>query len=364
MTLLAACASFLISVLAIFALRPIAVAIDLIDRPGGRKRHTGEIPVTGGLAMFLGLSVGVGFLPYGSAQIAAFISACALLVTIGMLDDRFDVSPWARLSVQAVATLLVVTATQGKGIFSLGDPLGTGPIEFQGLTAYLVLLFFVIGAINAFNMLDGMDGLAGAVSLVALTGIVAIAWPTHVAFAFPMGLILAGAVTGFLIFNLPIGLPHSLRCFMGDAGSTLIGFVLAMLCLDLTQGAARAMAPVVVLWLVALPVYELLWTILRRTSRLRSPLSADREHFHHLMLDGGFSVRGAFIFYIVIATGVAAFGAWLSYLGVGERLQFAMFIACGVIVVRAMYFSRRFAKWLPEAWRRDVPVHAPGAGNE
>src|SRR5687768_7299311 len=103
--LLPAAASFALTLLAIFALRPIAIAVDLVDRPGGRKTHFGDVPIVGGLAMLLGVVLGGGLLPPQAAPPAAFLAACSVLVTVGLVDDRFEISPWARLPVQIVAAM-------------------------------------------------------------------------------------------------------------------------------------------------------------------------------------------------------------------------------------------------------------------
>ncbi|HNS26696.1 MAG TPA: hypothetical protein PKN91_01105 [Steroidobacteraceae bacterium] len=347
-------ASFLVCTISVLALRPIAVAIDLVDKPGGRKTHHGEVPVVGGLAMFLGLSVGVGLGPASLLRADTFIAACGLLVVTGLLDDRFQLSPWLRLPVQAAATLLAATHLFPGSGFSLGNPLGYGDIEFHGLLTYIAILFFVVGAINAFNMLDGMDGLAGATALVSLVGISLIAWRGGLPFTLQVGLTLAGAVGAFLLFNLPIRRNRGVRCFMGDAGSTLIGFVLALLCVRLTQGSIRAMAPVSVLWLVALPVFELLWTIIRRVSRRQSPFSADREHFHHLLVDSGLGVRGAFIVYVTCAMALAAAGLVFHEVGMPESLQFALFVLTGVFTVMLTNRAPVLIAHLPAAWHRSA----------
>lgn len=355
-----AAASFFICLLAIIALRPVAVVVDLVDKPGGRKTHHGEIPVVGGIAMFLGLSVGLGLVPSDPLRSETFIAACALLVVTGMLDDRFQLSPWLRLPAQAAATLMVVTQLFPTAAFSFGNPLGFGNIDFHGLAAYVVILFFVVGAINAFNMLDGMDGLAGAVSLVALAGTSVLAWTGGLQFTAQVGLTLAGAVGAFLLFNLPIRRNRGVRCFMGDAGSTLIGFILALLCMRLTQGESRIMAPVSVLWLVALPVFELLWTIIRRASRRQSPFTADREHFHHLLVDSGLGVRGAFILYVLYAAVLAAAGFVFHEIRVPESLQFALFVLTGIFTVMLMYRAPALVAHLPASWHRKPAGPARG----
>ena len=356
-----AAASFFVCLLAIIGLRPVAVVVDLVDKPGGRKTHHGEIPIVGGIAMFLGLSVGLGLVPSDPLRSETFIAACALLVVTGMLDDRFELSPWLRLPAQAAATLMVVTQLFPAAGLSFGNPLGFGNIDFQGLVAYVVILFFVVGAINAFNMLDGMDGLAGALSLVALAGISALAWAGGLQFTAQVGLTLAGAVGAFLLFNLPIRRNRGVRCFMGDAGSTLIGFILALLCMRLTQGESRIMAPVSVLWLVALPVFELLWTIIRRASRRQSPFTADREHFHHLLVDSGLGVRGAFIVYVLYAAVLAASGLVFHEIGMPESLQFALFVLTGIFTVMLMYRAPALVAHLPATWHRR-PAGRPHGG--
>lgn len=349
---LSAAASFFVCLLAIVSLRPLAIAVDLVDRPGGRKTHHGEVPIVGGIAMFLGLAVGLGLNPGDSLHAETIIAASGLLVVTGLLDDRFELSPWLRLPAQAAATVLVVATFYPSPTLSFGDPLGTGEIVFHGLAAYGVILFFVVGAINAMNMLDGMDGLAGAVSLVALAVITVMTWNSGLSFAVHVSLTLGGAVAGFLLFNLPTHRNRELRCFMGDAGSMMIGFLLALLCMRLSQGDAAIMAPVSVLWLVALPIYELLWTIIRRTSRRQSPFTADREHFHHLLIDAGLGVRGAFFMYVLLALLLAVAGVALHELAWADAVQFPLFVTTGIAVVLSMYRVRVFVGHLPANWRR------------
>ena len=116
-------ASFVLCLLALFALRPVAIAVKLIDRPGGRKRHNGEVPVVGGLGMLLGTVLGIGLLPLPDWQADTLLAACAMLVTVGLIDDRFDLSPWTRLSVQIAASLMLIFGA-GATVNTLGAPFG------------------------------------------------------------------------------------------------------------------------------------------------------------------------------------------------------------------------------------------------
>ena len=135
---------------------------------------------------------------------------------------------------------------------------------------------------------------------------------------------------------------------MGDAGSTLLGFVLASLCVSVTQTEGSTLSPAAALWFVAMPIYELLWTTIRRLSRGNSPFRPDREHFHHLLQDAGFTVGGAFVLYLIVAVTVAAGGALLhDVLRVSDATQFALFALVGVSVVAVIYRVAALKVFMP-----------------
>jgi UDP-GlcNAc:undecaprenyl-phosphate GlcNAc-1-phosphate transferase len=353
-----AAASFCVALLAIVALRPLAIAVDLVDKPGGRKTHHGEVPIVGGLAMLLGLLVGSGMVPLAAQPSAAFFATCALLVTVGLLDDRFDISPWARLPVQAAAAVMVCIGS-GVLVQNLGAPFGSAEILLGRPAAVFLTVLLVMGAVNAFNMLDGMDGLAGATALLALLAIAYVAGRDGLSLPMAVSVLAAASVGAFLIFNLPASYNRSVRCFMGDAGSTLLGFVLAWLCVSVSQDARSTTAPVTVLWFVAMPLYELIWSTLRRVTRGVSPFTADTDHFHHLLLKAGFGVRGAFGVFIGLSFMLAAVGLAMDQLQVSDSTSFGAFLLAGVAVVRIMYRARGLRALFPASFRR---VPDPVAG--
>jgi UDP-GlcNAc:undecaprenyl-phosphate GlcNAc-1-phosphate transferase len=350
---LAFAACFGVTLLSMLALRPLAIAVNLLDRPGGRKTHHGDVPIVGGLAMFIGLAFGVGFVSFPGQSGVAVLSAAALLVVVGLLDDRFDLSPWARLPLQLVAPLIVLGSNSTAIELSLGNPLGLGEIVFAGWMAAAVVVVLVAGAVNAFNMMDGMDGLAGAVALVACLGIACLGATTGQQALFMLALVVSATICGFLVFNVPIQANRSIRCFMGDAGSTLLGFLLALMCLGLTQMPVdRAVSPMSVLWVVAMPIYELLWTIIRRVSRGQSPFRPDREHLHHLLLDSGISVRATFIVYVSISVALASVGIVVDSFGVADATSFASFVVMGFVTVFLLYRAPALARALPTRMQR------------
>ena len=341
---------FVIALVAIAALRPLAIIVDLVDRPGGRKVHEGAVPVVGGMAMLLGLLVAVGLVPADHQPGTAFTAACALLIVVGLVDDRFDISPWFRLPVHAAAAGLMIFGA-GISVSSLGDPFGVGSIQLASPWSQIVTLVLIMGAINAFNMLDGMDGLAGATALVAFSFMTFVSAADGLSGPLFVSIIGLGIVSAFLVFNVPAIYNRSFRCFMGDAGSTLLGFMLAWLCVAVSQNAGSTVGPVAVLWLVAMPVYELLWTMIRRMSRGASPFRPDADHFHHLLQRAGFSVRGAFGVYVFLCISIGLLGFVLQqWIQVGDAVLFASFLLLGVGIVRLMYNAAVLRRLFPAAF--------------
>ncbi len=345
----------LITAIAIVVLRPLAVTLDFIDRPGGRKTHNGEVPVIGGLAMFIGVVVGLGVLLYdATTNVAPLNAAFGLLVVVGLFDDRFGLSPWIRLPVHAAVALLLVEAA-GCRVTTLGNAFALGDIQFAGIWVYVASVILIAAAINAFNMLDGMDGLAGTTAGVAITALGWVAWRDGDTQSLGICAVLLGAICGFLLFNVPMAQNRPLRCFMGDAGSTLLGVAVAWTMVRLTQpgsGAHPGISPVTALWIGGLPLFELLWSFLRRVARGGSPFVADTEHFHHLVIRAGYSVRAAFILFFVVAVALATAGLALESAGVPAYISLLLLACAGVIFVCSMYRIEKLLPWLPHQARR------------
>jgi UDP-GlcNAc:undecaprenyl-phosphate/decaprenyl-phosphate GlcNAc-1-phosphate transferase len=358
----AATASFFTCWLAILALRPLAIAVDLVDRPGGRKIHLGEVPIVGGLAMFLGVVLGVGLLPLPEAGAGAFLAACAILVTVGLLDDRFDLSPWTRLPGQIAAAIVLIVGS-GATVTTLGDPFGTGPIHFAGHGSLAFTVFIVISAINAFNMLDGMDGLAGTAALTSFIAIACAAGSAALSIPLTISLVMTGAVCAFLLFNLPLRSNGRAQCFMGDAGSTLLGFAVAWLCIQISQGHAAPVTPVTTLWFVALPLYELVWSTARRVIRGVSPFKADTNHFHHLLLKAGFGMRGAFAVFATLTVVLAAVGQLCSHYRLADHASLLLLAVFGIATTWLMYRAHLIWTLVPGSVSRGRAAKTLGEGS-
>jgi len=211
----------------------------------------------------------------------------------------------------------------------------------------------ITAAINAFNMLDGMDGLASVTALTAFAGLALLSW-LHGGQGQELAIcaVAGAAVCAFLIFNVPARYVGGMRCFMGDAGSTLLGAVVVWLGIRTSQiHTAGAVHPVTVLWIVGLPLFELFWTVIRRVSRGRSPMEADIEHFHHLLRRAGFSVPAAFMAFAFINLMLVAIGVSLDLLGVADSVSLSLLVLAGIGLVRLMYRAHWLVRWLPAITR-------------
>ena len=326
----------------IFWLRPLARRIGLVDRPNKRKRHRGRVPLIGGLCFFLGTIAGLLYFGDLDPFIVSLLATGAILVLFGLIDDLYDISPRARLLIQACTVALVMAAT-GVYIDSAGGLFGgeTFGLRILGIPLTIVA---VVGLVNAFNMLDGIDGLAGSLAMVSIVAILAFSgagWPAPSVLL--MLQILAIALVPYLLVNL--GWPDGRRIFMGDAGSTLLGFLLAWSVIQLSQRDG-ALAPVDVLWCVALPVMDTLAVMYQRMRRGLSPFQADRRHLHHLLRDAGLSPRKTLA--LIVATGGVLACLGYALRGVPEVLSLVAFL--GVLLVYVLRAPRMVA-WLRMAMR-------------
>jgi UDP-GlcNAc:undecaprenyl-phosphate GlcNAc-1-phosphate transferase len=260
LVLASAAVAFFTTVIFMVALRPLAFRVRLVDAPGGRKFHEGYIPIIGGLAMFAGIFAGLILLPLTAKLMLSIFIASALLVIVGTLDDRFHVPPAIRIVSQIVAGLLMVYGA-GLQLSDIGDPFGTGIISMGPFTLIFTMLV-TLTMINAYNLVDGADGLAGTLTLIALLSVAVVSGDEHASAAAAMTV--SAAIIGFLIFNFPTPWNRLVRSFMGDAGSTMLGFAVVWITLGVSQGEARVISPVHCLWFAAIPIFDCLTCFVRR----------------------------------------------------------------------------------------------------
>jgi UDP-GlcNAc:undecaprenyl-phosphate GlcNAc-1-phosphate transferase len=284
----------------VVVLRDHAHKFDLLDHPNQRKVHKGSVPLVGGLAMTITFALGAVLLGYGHALPWGFFVAAAVLVALGLHDDRRPLPAIPRFAVQTLAISASLYASD-LYLHELGNLFGFGLVTL-GVWAVPFTVFGILGVTNAVNLSDGADGLAGGLAFTALFwfGIVyAVAakeggLPAGVPDLLPALLALAGAVCGFLAFNLRAPWRERAAVFMGDGGSLFLGFVLGWFAVVCVVGLGpKGLKPVSALWILIVPLFDTVSCMVRRVLQGRSPMSADRRHVHHLLRKMGLPVVGA-----------------------------------------------------------------------
>lgn len=327
----AALAAF-ISALLIMMLRKPAHRWKMVDVPGGRKRHGGAVPLTGGVSIAAGFILALLISFSAFAEYTAFFAGVLLLALIGGLDDIGEISAGSKLLSQLIAALFM-TSWGGNFLVLLGDLFGRGPVHTQYWAIPLTVMA-TLAVINAVNMFDGLDGLGGSLSLIILLFLGGFAWVIKDPNAAKILLVLTGAIVGFLLFNLPWPLHGRHRTFMGDAGSMVLGFAIAWFSVSLTQRSGMTVPPPVMLWLLGIMLMDVFTVTVRRIARRRSPMSADRDHIHHLLMRRGYSTRKTLAILIGANTALAAAGTALWFLGISDQWIFWLFmLLCTIYLV-------------------------------
>lgn len=333
---------FLFSSVFLLLARRIAINVGLVDKPNYRKRHHGAIPLVGGISVYIGICFYFFINWQVLSQPAIYLVCAGILVITGVLDDRFDISVRLRVSIQTFVAIIMM-GVAGLYLRSLGFIIG--PWELQlGYFGYAVTLFAVWAAINAFNMVDGIDGLLGGLSCVTFGAMGILVYldgqPQLGAWCFAMIVV----ILPYILLNLGV-LGKEYKVFMGDAGSTLIGFTVIWILLESTQELGHPMNPVTALWVIAIPLMDMVATMYRRMRKGKSPFSADRQHIHHILMRSGFSPRQTFILITLAAAILAAIGVLGEHLSfVSEWMMmllfFIVFMMYGFCLKRAWRLAR------------------------
>ncbi|MGH6862479.1 MAG: MraY family glycosyltransferase, partial [Phyllobacterium sp.] len=279
-------AALSVTVMLIVVLKRVSLSFALVDHPDWRKQHDGAIPLCGGIAIFATFAA-IAILRGDTTPFpASFWVGLAITLLVGVMDDYNELSAVKRLAAQFVVALILVNPLAGATITTgIALPPMLLALSFPLLT--IVAILFVVGLINSWNMIDGVDGLAGGTAAVALFWLAVTAWLKGLdELALPMVVLLV-AVCGFLVFNMRSPWCARAKIFLGDAGSTTLGAAIAYLVITLSIRGDIAFP--VLLWIVVIPVVDTLSLIVRRLHAGRSPLAADRNHLHHLLLDRSLS---------------------------------------------------------------------------
>lgn len=263
----------------------------ILARRDLRRRHSREVPLLGGTAFYVILSaVCAGMMVIEKApgvslldrQLGfALLAGMTMIYVIGVLDDIWELESPPKFAVQFVAAGLIIYARPDLGSHLFG-------VDFPQWLGSLVLLLWIVGVTNAMNLIDGMDGLCAGIAAISAATLSA-AWLAISGVIDPMNYLLVafvGAAGGFLIHNF-----HPARIFLGDCGSLLIGYMLAVSSVELGVKRSLLVSIGVPLFLLGLPILDVALAIARRVLQRRSPFRGDRGHLHHRLQRVGLSHR-------------------------------------------------------------------------
>jgi UDP-GlcNAc:undecaprenyl-phosphate/decaprenyl-phosphate GlcNAc-1-phosphate transferase len=273
----------------------------LLDEPNNRTIHEMLTPRLGGLAIFAGFISALtifGKIDYG---IQHMLAGCVIIFFIGLKDDIVSVSAFKKFFVQVLSTGIVMFMADIR-ITSLQGILGIGVLE-PGMS-YLLTFIVIIGITNAINLIDGLDGLAGSIVSVCCFsfGLYFITWEdsytqiySYVAFS------LLGSIIGFLRYNI-----YKAQIFMGDTGSLVCGFIIAVMAIKFVETKMISNTPTVSVAILFIPILDTARVFILRILNGKSPFSPDKNHVHHKLIEIGFSQLGT-VFVLVFVNVLAIF---------------------------------------------------------
>jgi UDP-GlcNAc:undecaprenyl-phosphate GlcNAc-1-phosphate transferase len=328
-----------VSAVAVMLLSHVAPMLGLVDAPGGRKVHARDVPLVGGIAIFVALLAAAGFAGI-SHHASWFLLALSVVIAVGFWDDVTEIRPRLKFLIEIGASAIMIWGA-GVELHSVGDLLGWRAIGLSVLAVPLTM-FAIVGVVNAVNMMDGLDGLGGSIAFVAFAWYAAVAGFSGLAVQLDTALILCGAIAGFLLFNLRLPWQAHARVFLGDAGSLMIGFALGWFAIDLSQGPGRTFPPIAALWILMLPLADCVSLMARRVRARTSPFSGDRQHIHHYLLARGFSQNQVVAILAALSTLFGAVGF------IGWRLQ----VPESVLFYPFFFGFFAYHYWIQRAWKR------------
>ena len=267
---------FLFVVIIMPLIMRIAVHINALDMPNERKVHTKPMPRLGGLGIFCGFLLGYMLFCTQTTQMNSILIGSFILILVGMIDDIKPLKPLTKFAGQIISAIVVVY----YGNILLQDVSAYGLYINFGMFARPITILFIVAIINCVNLIDGLDGLAGGICTIFFITIALISniMGVYAGLDASLTLIMIGATLGFLVYNF-----HPAKIFMGDSGSMFLGYMIAVISL-LGFKNVTLTSFVVPILILAIPILDTLFAILRRLLKGQSFAKADKEHFHHQIL--------------------------------------------------------------------------------
>lgn len=282
---------FVVVVVIMPYIKKMAMKIKAVDIPRSRHIHKKVTPKLGGLAIFIGFLIGYMVFGTPSSIMNAILIGSFIIIITGVIDDITELEPFTKFLGQFIASLVIVF--YGKLLIQDISAFGLY-IDFS-FWSYPLTIFFVLGCINCINLIDGIDGLSGGISSVYFLtiGIIAIL-QGKTGLDFVLTFVMLGATLGFLVYNF-----HPASIFAGDSGSMFLGFIISVIALLGFKNVTMT-SLIIPLLILAIPILDTLFAIIRRMLKGESPTKADSLHIHHQLLNRKISQRATVLIILTI----------------------------------------------------------------
>ena len=307
--IIAAVISFLIAYFIIPIIMKISKKIGFTDKPTKRKKHKGDIPLCGGVGIYIGffvtyliisIIIGKSGIWYSfKEQIAIFLGA-TLILLIGLIDDYYkskhkEFPIYPRFIIQILAAIIIYSS----GIVFIGfdNPFGGGYVTLPEWAQFLLTVTWIFGVTTVINWSDGMDGLAGGISIISSVTFFIAAIILGQSESALTSIILAGAVLGFFLHN-----KYPAKVFMGDSGANLIGYLLAIIAIDGAFKQATIMSIFIPILALAVPIFDNIFVIFKRFFEGKPVYQADRSQVHFRLAAKGMSTNQVVLCILVISS--------------------------------------------------------------
>ncbi|MHC4265642.1 MAG: glycosyltransferase family 4 protein [Planctomycetota bacterium] len=342
--------SFVGSLAATWFCKKVALKFGIVDRPDDLvKTHKVPIAYLGGIGILIGLTIGIlggivclrheTFFSGALKWLLAILAGGSVACFVGLADDIFDIEPKQKILGQILAAVILLIAGILPNLDVLGEIFGFSiPETFLDILGCIVVVLFVLGATNSLNLLDGLDGLCGGVTVIItlamlLLAIVLATWrfsdvgdPVRIIIC--LGLV--GGVCGFLPYNR-----YPAKIFMGDAGSMLLGFVVAALMILFAERIPRWWLASIVVF--GLPILDTAVALLRRLLNKKPLFVSDRGHIYDQMIDRGIPLKKTVAICYFLAGLYAIVGVVMSQI----RTRYALVVYIIVFVISAIIIWRK-----------------------
>ena len=304
-------------------IKKIAFKLGAIDNPGGRHIHKRVMPKLGGLGIFFGFLLGYMIFGEHSAQMNSVLIGSFVIIITGMIDDICTLKPKHKLIGQIVAACIIVF----YGKILLVDVSAFGVYLNFGILTYPLTILFIVACINCINLIDGMDGLAGGISCIyyLTIGIIGI-MVGKVDLEFVLTFVMLGSTLGFLVHNF-----YPAKIFAGDTGSMFMGFIIAVIALLGFKNVTMT-SLIIPLLILAVPILDTLFAIIRRALKHEKIFEGDASHVHHQLLNRNLSQRKTVLIIYFINT-LFAFASIVYIVDVENTISYYVYATLTIIVI-------------------------------